>query len=219
MENEFQKPKRIEVDRATLTPTYGRFVAEPFERGFGTTIGNALRRVLLSALPGAAVTAVKIEGVYHEFSTIPGVLEDVAEIILNLKELILKLHVDRPKQLLLQASGPGEVQARHITPDADVEILNPDLHIATLGKEATLNMTLEVRRGRGYVPAERHAQELADPQVIPIDAVFSPVRKVAMRVENTRVGQLTDYDRLILEIHTNGSLHPEEALAQGRRYP
>jgi DNA-directed RNA polymerase subunit alpha len=213
----FTTPKRIESDLATLSDVYGRFVAEPFERGFGTTIGHALRRILLSSLSGAAVTAVKIQGVYHEFSTIPGVLEDTTEIILNIKELLLRIHVDRPKQLVLQASGPGEVLARHITPDADVDILNPDLHIATLNKDATLDMTMDIQVGRGYVPAERHAAEIVDPQVIPIDAVFSPIRKVAFRVENTRVGQATDYDRLILEVHTNGSVHPEEAVAQAAK--
>jgi DNA-directed RNA polymerase subunit alpha len=213
----FQKPKRIETDRRSLSNDYGRFVAEPFERGFGVTIGHALRRVLLSSLTGTAVTALKIQGVYHEFSTIPGVLEDTTEIILNIKELLLKLHVDRPKQLVLQATGPMDVLARDIMPDADVEVLNPNLHIATLNKDATLEITMDVQLGRGYVPAERHAQEIVDPQVIPIDAVFSPIRKVSFHVENTRVGQATDYDRLILDVHTNGSLHPEEAVAQAAR--
>lgn len=213
----FQKPKRIETERNSLSDVYGRFVAEPFERGFGVTIGHALRRVLVSSLTGTAVTAVKIQGVYHEFSTIPGVLEDTTEIILNLKELLLKLHVDRPKQLYLQATGPGDILAKHITPDADVEILNPDLHIATLNKDAVLDITMSIQRGRGYVPAEKHAQEIVDPQVIPIDAVFSPIRKVTFHIENTRVGQATDYDRLILEVHTNGSIHPEEAVAQAAR--
>lgn len=213
----FQKPKRIETDRRSLSNDYGRFVAEPFERGFGVTIGHALRRVLLSSLTGTAVTALKIQGVYHEFSTIPGVLEDTTEIILNIKELLLKLHVDRPKQLILQATGPMDVLARDIMPDADVEVLNPNLHIATLNKDATLEITMDVQLGRGYVPAERHAQEIVDPQVIPIDAVFSPIRKVSFHVENTRVGQATDYDRLILDVHTNGSLHPEEAVAQAAR--
>jgi DNA-directed RNA polymerase subunit alpha len=214
MSASFQKPKRIESDRDSLSDTYGRFIAEPFERGFGVTIGNALRRVLLSSLTGAAITTVKIQGVYHEFSTIPGVLEDTTEIILNLKEVLLKMHVERPKQLSLHARGPGEVLAQHITADADIEILNPDLHIATLNKDATLDITMDVQLGRGYVAAERHAQYIVDPQVIPIDAVFSPIRKVVFHVENTRVGQSTDYDRLILEIHTNGSIHPEDAVAQ-----
>ena len=210
----FQKPKRIESEKETLTEMYGRFVAEPFERGFGITIGHALRRVLLSSLTGAAVTAVKIQGVYHEFSTIPGVLEDTTEIILNIKELLLKMYSEKTKQLTLQVNGPKEVFARDIVTDADVEILNPDLHIATLNKDASLDIMMEVQLGRGYVPAERHAMDIVDPQLIPIDAVFSPIRKVAFHVENTRVGQATDYDRLILEVHTNGSLQPEEAVAQ-----
>ncbi len=213
----FHKPKRIETERSSLNDVYGRFVAEPFERGFGVTIGHALRRVLLSSLTGAAVTTVKIQGVYHEFSTVPGVLEDTTEIILNIKELLLKMHVDRPKQLTLHATGPTEVTARDIVTDADVEILNPDLHIATLNKDAVLEVTMDVQLGRGYVPAERHAQDIVDPQVIPIDAVFSPIRKVTFQVENTRVGQSTDYDRLILDVHTNGSLHPEEAVSQAAR--
>jgi DNA-directed RNA polymerase subunit alpha len=213
----FHKPKRIETERGSLNDVYGRFVAEPFERGFGVTIGHALRRVLLSSLTGAAVTTVKIQGVYHEFSTVPGVLEDTTEIILNIKELLLKMHVDRPKQLRLHATGPAEVLARDIVTDADVEILNPDLHIATLNKDAVLEMTMDVQLGRGYVPAERHAQDIVDPQVIPIDAVFSPIRKVTFQVENTRVGQSTDYDRLILDVYTNGSLHPEEAVSQAAR--
>ncbi len=213
----FHKPKRIETERSSLKDVYGRFVAEPFERGFGVTIGHALRRVLLSSLTGAAVTTVKIQGVYHEFSTVPGVLEDTTEIILNIKELLLKMHVERPKQLTLQATGPTEVLARDIVTDADVEVLNPDLYIATLNKDAVLDITMDVQLGRGYVPAERHAQDIVDPQIIPIDAVFSPIRKVTFQVENTRVGQSTDYDRLILDVHTNGSLNPEEAVSQAAR--
>jgi DNA-directed RNA polymerase subunit alpha len=210
----FQKPRRIESERDSLTNTYGRFTAEPFERGFGVTIGNALRRVLLSSLTGAAVTALKIEGVYHEFSTIPGVLEDTTEIILNIKELLLKMHVDGSKQLSLRATGPGEVKASQIVTDSDVEILNPDLHIATLNTDAALDIEMDVQRGRGYVPAERHAASIVDPQVIPVDAVFSPVRQVGLQVENTRVGYATDYDRLIFEVNTNGSVSPEDAIAQ-----
>ena len=210
----FQKPRRIESERDSLTNTYGRFTAEPFERGFGVTIGNALRRVLLSSLTGAAVTAMKIEGVYHEFSTIPGVLEDTTEIILNIKELLLKMHVDGAKQLSLRATGPGEVKASQIVTDSDVEILNPDLHIATLNKDAALDIAMDVQKGRGYVPAERHSASIVDPQVIPVDAVFSPVRQVGLQVENTRVGYATDYDRLIFEVHTNGSIQPEDAIAQ-----
>ena len=210
----FQKPRRIESERDSLTNTYGRFTAEPFERGFGVTIGNALRRVLLSSLTGAAVTALKIEGVYHEFSTIPGVLEDTTEIILNIKELLLKMHVDGSKQLSLRANGPGEVKASQIVTDSDVEILNPDLHIATLNNDAALEIEMDVQKGRGYVPAERHAASIVDPQVIPVDAVFSPVRQVGLQVENTRVGYATDYDRLIFEVRTNGSIPPEDAIAQ-----
>ena len=210
----FQKPRRIESERDSLTNTYGRFTAEPFERGFGVTIGNALRRVLLSSLTGAAVTTLKIEGVYHEFSTIPGVLEDTTEIILNIKELLLKMHVDGAKQLSLRATGPGEVKASQIVTDSDVEILNPDLHIATLNKDAALDIAMDVQKGRGYVPAERHSASIVDPQVIPVDAVFSPVRQVGLQVENTRVGYATDYDRLIFEVHTNGSIQPEDAIAQ-----
>jgi DNA-directed RNA polymerase subunit alpha len=209
----FQRPKRIDIEPESLSDTYGRFIAEPLERGFGVTIGNAIRRVLLSALTGAAVTAVKIQGVYHEFSMIPGVLEDTTEIILNLKELVLKVHTEKPKQLVLQKSGPGKVCALDIAPDADVDILNPELHIATLNKDAVLDMIMDVQLGRGYVPAERRVQDIVDPQVIAIDAVFSPIRKVAFQVESTRVGQSTDYDRLILEVHTNGSIHPEDALS------
>ena len=210
----FQKPRRIESERDSLTNTYGRFTAEPFERGFGVTIGNALRRVLLSSLTGAAVTALKIEGVYHEFSTIPGVLEDTTEIILNIKELLLKMHVDGSKQLSLRATGPGQVKASQIVTDGDVEILNPDLHIATLNNDAALDIAMDVQRGRGYVPAEKNAASVIDPQVIPVDAVFSPVRQVGLQVENTRVGYATDYDRLIFEVHTNGSIQPEDAIAQ-----
>jgi DNA-directed RNA polymerase subunit alpha len=213
----FQRPKRIELEPGSQSDTYGRFIAEPLERGFGVTIGNALRRVLLSSLPGAAVTSVKIQGVFHEFSTIAGVLEDTTEIILNLKEIILKMHVEGPKQLVLQAHGPGEVHARDVTTGADIEILNPDLHIATLNKEAILDITMDVQLGRGYVPAERHTEDIIDPQVIPIDAVFSPIRKVAFHVESMRVGQSTDYDRLVLDVHTNGSMAPQDAVAQAAK--
>ncbi len=217
MLTDFQRPKRIEIDQSTLTPIYGQFVAEPFERGFGVTVGNALRRVLLSILPGAAVTAVKIQGVFHEFSTIPGVLEDTTEIILNIKELTIRMHGDTPRQLYIQASGPSEVLARDIATDANLEVLNPDLHIATLSKDAELDIAMDVQLGRGYVSAEHHAQHIVDPQIIPLDAVFSPIRKVSFRVESTRVGQSTDYDRLILDVHTNGSISPEDAVAQASK--
>lgn len=207
-------PKRIEVDRATRTNHFGRFTAEPFERGFGTTVGNALRRVLLSSLEGAAVTSVQIEGVYHEFSAIPGVREDVTDIILNLKELLLKMHSYGPKVISIQAEGEGEVTGAQIVTDADVEVFNPGIHIATLNQDGKLNMLMTVKKGRGYVPAEMNVDEEMPAQAIPIDAIFSPVQKVHFTVENARVGRRTDYDKLALEVTTNGSLTPEEAVSQ-----
>lgn len=217
MWNEFQKPKRIECDQETLTNYYGKFIAEPLERGFGITIGNALRRVLLSSLQGSAITSVQIEGIYHEFSTIPGVREDVTEIILNLKELRLKLHADHPKEIYIKAEGECEIRGKDIITDADVEILTPDLHIATLNRDGKLNMTMVVKKGRGYVPAEQQVEEGMPTQAIPIDAIFSPIRKVNFRVENTRVGHSTDYDRLLIEVHTDGSIYPEDALAHAAK--
>lgn len=211
---EFQMPKRIEVDRATRTNCYGRFTAEPFERGFGTTVGNALRRVLLSSLEGAAITSVQIEGVYHEFSAIPGVREDVTDIILNLKELLLRMHGYGPKVITIQAEGEGEVTGADILTDSDIEVLNSDLHIATLNKDGKLNAQMTVKKGRGYVPAEMNVDEEMPAQAIPIDAIFSPVQKVNFIVENARVGRRTDYDKLALEVTTNGSLTPEEAVSQ-----
>jgi len=211
---EFQMPKRIEVDRATRTNCYGRFTAEPFERGFGTTVGNALRRVLLSSLEGAAVTSVQIEGVYHEFSAIPGVREDVTDIILNLKELLLRMHGYGPKVINIQAEGESQVRGADILSDSDIEVLNPDLHIATLNKDGKLNAQMTVKKGRGYVPAEMNVDEEMPTQAIPIDAIFSPVQKVNFIVENARVGRRTDYDKLVLEVTTNGSLTPEEAVSQ-----
>jgi DNA-directed RNA polymerase subunit alpha len=211
---EFQMPKRIEVERATRTNHYGRFTAEPFERGFGTTVGNALRRVLLSSLEGAAVTAVQIEGVYHEFSAIPGVREDVTDIILNLKELLLKMHGYGPKAMTIQAEGEREVTGADIVTDSDIEVLNPELHVATLNKDGKLNIGMTVRKGRGYMPAEINVDEEMPAQAIPIDAIFSPVQKVNFTVENARVGRRTDYDKLTLEVTTNGSLTPEEAVSQ-----
>lgn len=217
MVKELLKPKRLECDRSSLTCTYGKFIAEPLERGFGVTLGNSLRRVLLSSLPGAAVTAVRIQGVYHEFSTVPGVLEDVSEIILNLKQLVVKLKGDYPKSLFLSIQEEKEVRAGDITPDEDVEILNPDLYIATLNKEGRLEMELIVKPGRSYVPAERNKEDGQDLQLIPIDAIFSPIRKANFLVENTRVGQATDYERLILEVETNGSITPDGAVAAAAR--
>jgi DNA-directed RNA polymerase subunit alpha len=209
----FQKPKRLEYETDTLTPTYGRFFAEPFERGFGLTIGNSLRRVLLSSIEGAAVTSIRIPGVLHEFSTIPGLKEDVTDIILNVKGLRLKMKVNHPKTLYLKATKAGPVKAGDIVPDADVEILNPELHIATLDHHAKLEIELEAGRGRGYVSAERNKKEGQAIDVIPIDSLFSPVRKVNYQIEDTRVGQATDYNRLILEVWTDGSILPQDAVA------
>jgi len=209
---DFEMPRKIECDEATYAHTYGAFTAEPFERGYGMTVGNALRRVLLSSLEGSAVTSVKFDGVLHEFSTIPGVVEDVAEIVFNIKQLIVRTHTRSPKTLTLQAGRKGLVTAKAIAADETVEILNPDLHIATLTKDAPFRAELEVGIGRGYVPAERNKKEGQPIGVIPIDAIFTPITRVNFHVENTRVGQMTDYDRLILEIWTNGSVSPKDAL-------
>ncbi len=209
----FTKPKRLECELETLTSTYGKFFAEPLERGFGLTLGNALRRALLSAIEGAAITSVRIAGVLHEFSTVPGVKEDVTDIILNLKQLRLRLNVDHAKTLTLKAVGEGEVRASQISPDADVEILTPDLYVCALDKDGKLDMELEIRHGRGYVPAERNKREGMPVDVIPIDSIFSPMRKVNFQVEDTRVGQATDYNRLILEVWTDGSVLPQDAVA------
>jgi len=212
---ETTKPK---IEYAELSDTYGKFVVEPLERGFGVTLGNALRRVLLASISGAAVTSVRIESVLHEFSTIPGVVEDVTQVILNLKELSLKLHSDKPKLLRLDVRGKKDVLAGDLQPDAEVEILNPDLHIATLdGKNAHLAMELVVERGKGYVPAERHRKSEHVIGVIPIDSVFSPIQKVNYVVEDTRVGHAADFDRLVLEVWTDGSIRPEEALQESAR--
>lgn len=210
---DFQIPLRVEVDKDTLSPTYGKFTAEPFERGFGTTIGNSLRRVLLSSLTGAAVTTVRIEGVLHEFSTVPGVTEDVTGIILNVKSLRLKLHTDKPKTIHLRKKGPGEAKASDIIHDADVGILNPALHIATLDKEATLDMEMVVKPGRGYVPAERNKEEGLPIGVIAVDSIFSPVKRVNFHVENARVGRQTDYDKLLIEVWTDRSVSPQDAVS------
>ncbi|MFH1594433.1 MAG: DNA-directed RNA polymerase subunit alpha [Candidatus Omnitrophota bacterium] len=208
----FEMPKKLSCDEATYTPTYGKFVAEPFERGYGVTVGNSLRRVLISSIEGTAVTTVKISNVQHEFSTVKGVVEDVCEIVLNIKNLILKSHFKTPKSIFLNVEKEGEVKAKDFKTDETVEILNPDLLIATLNKKTKLEMELTVARGRGYVPAEKNKTEGQPIGVIPIDSIFSPVRRVNFFVENTRVGQITDYDKLILEIWTNGSLDPKEAL-------
>ncbi|MGK7345916.1 MAG: DNA-directed RNA polymerase subunit alpha [Candidatus Nitrospinota bacterium M3_3B_026] len=208
------RPKKLEYDQKRRTDTYSVFHAEPFERGFGITIGNSLRRLLLSSIPGSAVVAVKFEGVSHEFSTIDGVVEDVAEIILNLKSLILRKDGDEDRTITLSASGKGDVTAADIEAPPQVRILNPDLHIATLTEEkAKLEAEMIIRSGRGYSPAEMNADPSWDISVIPIDAVFSPVTKVAFRVEKTRVEQSSDYDKLIMEVTTNGAIRPDDAVA------
>jgi DNA-directed RNA polymerase subunit alpha len=206
------KPKAIEVEEETLSPTYGRFHVEPLERGFGITIGNSLRRILLSSLQGAAVVAVRIKGVLHEFSTLHGVREDVTDIILNTKELLVKLHTDGPETLRLKVNSPGVIKAQNIQPNPNVEILNPGQVIATLSEDGELEMEMEVKRGRGYVPAERNREEGQSIGTIPIDALFSPIRKVNYTVTHSRVGQITDYDRLTLEVWTNGNLAPADAI-------
>jgi len=199
---DFQKPKRLDVDRESLTGTYGRFHAQPFERGFATTVGNALRRVLL----------LSVEGVLHEFSPIPGAMEDTTDLILNLKRIPLKLNVDHPKTLWLKTSEPGEVKASHITEDADIEILDRDAHVATLGQGATLSVELRVKPGRGYVSADKNFDEDLSIGWIPVDSVHSPVKKVNYFVENARVGQATDYEKLTIEVWTNGAVTPRDAV-------
>jgi DNA-directed RNA polymerase subunit alpha len=209
----FQRPKRLEFERETLTDRFGRFYAQPFERGFGTTIGNAMRRVLLSSIEGAAVTAVKIDGVLHEFSPIPGVVEDATDIILNLKQIPLKMHVDTTKTLYLRVNKSGEVRARDIETDADVEILEPDAHIATIAEHGSLTMELRVKRGRGYVSADKNFDEDLGIGWIPIDSVHSPIKKVNYLVEAARIGQATDYDKLTVDVWTNGSVTPRDAVS------
>jgi DNA-directed RNA polymerase subunit alpha len=211
------KPKGLEVEEKNLTPTYGKFVAEPFERGFGITIGNALRRILLSSLQGAAISAVRIKGVLHEFATLPGVREDVTDVVLNLKQVRLKLHDGLQAQARIEAKGECVVRAGDIQAGPNVEILNPDLHIATLAKEGKLEADLTIKVSRGYVPADRNKEEDAPVGTIPVDAVFSPVRKVNYAVTNARVGQRTDYDRLALEVWTDGSVRPDDAVAYAAR--
>jgi DNA-directed RNA polymerase subunit alpha len=206
------KPKSMEIEEETLSPTYGRFHVEPLERGLGITIGNSLRRILLSSLQGAAVCAVRIKGVLHEFSTIYGVREDVTDIILNTKELLVKLHSDGPEIIRLKANKPGVVRARDIQTGSNVEVLNPDHVIATLSEDGDLDMEMVVKRGRGYVPAERNREEGQPIGTVPIDALFSPIHKVNYTITQSRVGQITDYDRLSMEIWTNGNLAPADAL-------
>lgn len=211
--SDFQKPKKLDYDPETLTPNYGRFIAQPFERGFGTTIGNALRRVLLSSIEGAAVTAVRVEGVLHEFSSLTGVVEDMTDVVLNLKQIPFKLHGEGPKTLYLEKNGPGIVTAADFEKDSEIEILDQTAHIATLSKEGSLKLEARLKRGRGYQVADRNADSDLPLGYIPIDSIHSPVRRVNYHVEGARVGQMTDYDRLILEIWTNGAVSPQEAVS------
>ena len=212
---DFQFPKKLECDESTYSDVYGKFQAAPFERGYGVTLGNSLRRVLLSSIEGSAVTAIKIAGIPHEFSTIPGVLEDIPEIILNIKCLVLNSHSKIPKTIYLKADKKGVVKAKDIQSDETIEIINPELHIATLTKDAKLSIEMEVSRGRGYVASELNKREDKVSGFIAIDSIFTPIKKVNYFVENTRVGQRTDYDKLILEIWTNGSINPKDALLYG----
>jgi DNA-directed RNA polymerase subunit alpha len=211
--NDLIKPKQLEVDDKDLTSTYGKFYAEPFERGFGATVGNSLRRILLSSLMGAAIVSVRIKGILHEFSTIPGVTEDVTDIVLNLKEVRLKLNDTEQQTLRIETKGPKTVQAKDLVAGPSVEILNPEQHIATLSREAKLDMELVVKLGRGYVPAERNREEGVPVDTIFIDSVFSPIRKVNFNVTNARVGQRTDYERLVFEVWTDGGVKPDDAVA------
>ena len=213
---EIEKP-RIDTVQLTADGTYGKFVMEPLERGYATTLGNSLRRVLLSILPGAAVTSVKIDGVVHEFSTIPGVKEDVTEIILNIKGLIAKLHADTAKKIYIEAEGPGVITAASIKADSEVEILNPDMYIATLDAGATLNMEMTLEKGRGYVSAEQNKQKINVIGVIPVDSIYSPVLKANFYVDNTRIGNVTDKGKLTLEVWTDGSLRANEAVSMSAK--
>jgi DNA-directed RNA polymerase subunit alpha len=208
----FQKPKRLEIDTETLTSVYGKFYAQPFERGFGTTIGNALRRVLLSSIEGAAITAVKIEGVLHEFSSLPGVVEDVTDIILNLKQIPIKMHTTEEKVLTLDVERKGKVTAADLQGDSNIEVLDPDAPIATLSENGRLQMEMRVSTGRGYVSADKNFDDDMGIGYIPIDSVHSPVRRVNYHVEAARIGQATDYDRLVLEVWTNGTISPTDAV-------
>jgi len=212
---DFQMPKRLDCDESSYSSTYGRFIAEPFERGYGVTLGNSLRRILLSSLEGSAVTSMIIEGVQHEFSTIPGIMEPVTDVVLNVKGLVLRSYSKVPKSVYIKKDQKGEVRAKDIICDETVEVINPDHLIATLTEDVPFNVEMEVCRGRGYVPAEVNKKETDIIGSIAIDSIFTPIVKVNYTVENTRVGQRTDYDRLILEIWTNGSINPKEALLYG----
>jgi DNA-directed RNA polymerase subunit alpha len=212
---DFQMPKRLDCEESSYTNTFGKFVAEPFERGYGVTLGNSLRRILLSSIEGSAVTSIKINGVQHEFSTIPGVLEAVTEIILNVKGLIVRSHSKTPKMIYIKTDKKGEIKAKDIICDEMVEVLNSDHHVVTLTQDIPFDMELEVSRGRGYVPADQNKKEGAPVGTIAIDSIFTPITNVNFFVENTRVGQRTDYDRLLVEISTNGAINPKEALLYG----
>lgn len=209
---DFQMPKRLECDEATYTPTYGKFIAEPFERGFGVTLGNSLRRILLSSIEGSAATSIKIDNIMHEFSPIPHVMEDVTQLVLNVKNLILRSHSKSPKSIFIKATKKGQILAKDIITDGTVEVLNPEQYIATLTEDAKFTMEIEVGKGRGFVASEQNKKEESPIGVIAVDSIFTPVKKVNFKSENTRVGQRTDYDRLILEIWTNGSVSPKDAL-------
>lgn len=213
---EIEKP-RIQCIENPGDVSYGKYVVEPLERGYGTTLGNALRRILLSSLPGTAVTSIKISGVQHEFTTIPGVKEDVTDIVLNIKKIISKLHSNGPKTVYIECVGPCEVTAGDIKADGELEILNPDLHIATLGPDATLNMEMTLNHGRGYVSADRNKSPQTVIGVIPVDSIYTPVRKVNYTVENTRVGNMTDFDKLTLEIWTDGTISSRDAVSLGAK--
>jgi len=213
----FQKPKRLVANTDTLTDKYGQFSAQPFERGFGTTIGNALRRVLLSSIEGAAITAVRIEGVMHEFSSIPGVVEDATDIILNLKQIPLKMSVEGPKTLYLNVDKPGEVTSRMIQEDADVDVLDKDVYIATVSEGGSLHIEMRIKIGRGYVSAEKNFDEDLPIGYIPVDSVHSPLRKVNYTVEAARLGQMTDFDKLTLDVWTNGAITPQDAVGLGAK--
>ncbi len=215
---EFELPNRVSIEKETHTDTYGKFIAEPFERGFGITIGNGLRRILLSSIEGSAVTSVKIDGVEHEFSTISGVVEDAIDIILNIKNLVVKLHSDKPGKIRIETKKKGEITAGDIIADDGVEVVNEDLHIATISENIKFNVEMDVKNGRGYKTAEENGVEGGNEVgVIPIDSIFSPVRKAKIRVEETRVGRRTNYDRLIIEIWTNGVVSPEMALTEASK--
>ena len=213
----FQKPKRLICDLETLSPTYGQFQAQPFERGFGTTIGNALRRVLLSSIEGAAITAVKIEGVLHEFTPIPNVTEDATNIIMNLKQIPIRLKVSHEKTISLEVDQSGEITSGSVVADPDVEILDPNVHIATIGEGGTLKIEMRVKNGRGYVPADENFEEELPIGYIPLDSVHSPIKRVNYSVEAARLGQTTDYDKLILDVWTNGCIRPQDAIAQAAK--